>query len=338
MNIEKVRKVLITGGAGFVGINIVERLLKTSQFKISIIDNLSSGNYRLLEKTVKVSGAEIENVFSAETGKVSFFHEDITNKESVSQLLKGQDLVIHLAAQTGVIPSIRDPRNDARINIEGTLNLLSASVDSGVENFIFASSAAPLGEQVPPLDENKIPRPLSPYGASKAAAEAYCSAFSASYGLGTVALRFSNLYGPYSFHKGSVIAAFMKEMKQGRTLTVYGDGEQTRDFLYTRDLSDAVLRILNCDSSKLKGQLFQMGTGVETSINHLIELLKSVTGIETNVQYVPERKGEIKRNYASVKKFKAFSGFEPETGLETGLRETWNWFCEYESEKADNND
>jgi len=320
------RKVLITGGAGFVGINLVRYLLETCKYKITVLDNLSSGNYPLLKQVIEAFGGEIENASADTSRNVCFYRMDILDKMAVTRVLKDHELVVHLAAQTGVVPSQQDPFKDANVNVIGTLNLLNGSVKNNLQKFIFTSSAAPLGEQKPPLDEKKIPKPIAPYGASKLAGEAYCSAFYSSYGLNTVVLRFSNVYGPNSFHKGSVVAHFIKKILKNEPLTIYGDGEQTRDFLYVEDIVSIIDKILTNPDPKIGGEIFQLGTGVETSVNHLVDCLKEVTGVPVDVIYLPERKGEIKRNFTSIDKIKKKWGFEPQFNLKTGLEKTWQWF------------
>jgi UDP-glucose 4-epimerase len=320
------KRIQITGGAGFVGINLVEYLIKNSDLEISIIDNLSTGNYDLLEKVVKSAGAALDRENSTSSNTVRFFPVDIRDRDKLNQVLENTNFVVHLAAQAGVVPSIKNPGQDAEVNIIGTLNLLEAAVNQGVERLIFASSAAPLGEQNPPLDESKIPHPLSPYGASKLAGEAYCSAFFASFGLNTVALRFSNLYGPNSFHKGSVIAEFMKRILEKQPIVIYGDGAQTRDFLYVKDLCGTILSILHCPPQKLHGETYQLGAGKETSINELVQLIEKVTQQPVSIVHKPARSGEIIRSYTSPKKLEQVFGKQPRTDLETGLDHTWKWF------------
>lgn len=322
----KMKKVLITGGAGFVGINLVRYLLETRKYKITVLDNLSSGNYQLLKETITEIGGEVEDVSSDAAKKVCFYKMDILDNKDIIRVIKDHELVVHLAAQTGVVSSQKDPFQDARVNIIGALNLLDGSVKNNVQTFVFASSAAPLGEQKPPMDEKKIPKPLAPYGASKLAGEAYCSAFYDSYGLNTVVLRFSNVYGPHSFHKGSVVAQFIKKILKNEPVTVYGDGEQTRDFLYVEDITRVIHEILQTEKKRVSGELFQLGTGVETSVNRLIFYLTDITGLNIEVVYEPERKGEIKRNFASIKKIKKRLRYEPQFELKKGLVKTWEWF------------
>lgn len=319
---------LITGGAGFIGVNLLDYLLEPEpkRYKITVADNLSTGNYEILKQIVESKGLKMEDSFSSSPGKVCFIKVDIRDREAITAALAGQEQVVHLAAQTGVMPSLKDPFHDVSVNVLGVLNLLQAAVDHKAGRFVMASSAAPLGEQDPPLHEQKVPAPLAPYGASKLAGEGYCSAYHGSYGLNTVVVRFSNVYGPNSYHKGSVVAHFMKEIMQNRPLVVYGDGEQTRDYLYAGDIARAMDAILSADAQNVGGEIFQVGTGVETSVNQLVTLLKQVTGTEAKVKYEPERKGEIKRNYTSIEKIKKALNYQPGTDLETGLKETWKWF------------
>ncbi len=321
-----VKNLLITGGAGFIGLNLVSFLSELRKYKITILDNLSTGNYTLLEQVIKQKGGCLEDTATPSLDAVVFQKGDIRDTDDVGRAVRDQDAIIHLAAQTGVMPSMKSPREDADVNILGTLNLLEAAAKYKTRKFVLASSAAPLGEQEPPLDETKVPRPLSPYGASKLAAEAYCSAFHGSFGLDTSVLRFSNVYGPLSFHKGSVIALFIKRLLEWKPLVVYGDGEQTRDFLYVEDIARIISALLEAEPSKTAGQVFQLGTGVETSVNRLVALLEELSPGEIAVRYQPARKGEITRNYTDPGKICQTLGVRARTHLETGLRDTWNWF------------
>ena len=179
--------------------------------------------------------------------------------------------MIHLAANTGVLPSIQDPTADCSTNVLGTLNFLEASRKSAVKRFDFASSGAPLGEQTAPIHEEMVARPISRYGASKLAGEAYCSAYCGSFGLETVALRFGNVYGPRSNDKGSVVAKFVKHIIAGKPLTIYGDGNQSRDFVYVEDLVQAVLLAL--ERPGIGGEIFQIATYKEHTVLEVAETL-----------------------------------------------------------------
>jgi len=298
-------KVLVTGGAGFVGANLVRTLLQ-QRHQVTVLDNLSTGHREYL------AGLPIE-----------FTEGDILDTDLVNRIMAGHDSVIHLAAQTGVPGSLLDPYRDCEVNVMGTLNMLDAARHAHVRRFVFASSNAPLGRQPPPATEDKAPLPISPYGASKLAGEGYCLAYHGSWGLGVVVLRFANLYGPYSAHKNSVVAQFFKDlMVQGR-ITIDGDGGQTRDFIYVDDLCRAVLFALESDVS---GDVFQIASGIETSIQELASLLQALTGKGIDVEYGPPRQGDIRKNYSSIAKVRAILKWEPSTGLCDGLVQTHAWF------------
>ncbi|MFP4051048.1 MAG: GDP-mannose 4,6-dehydratase [Thermoplasmata archaeon] len=311
-------RVLVTGGCGFIGTNLIEYLLDVTEWNISVLDNLSVGKFEYL-KSIKGYSEE----------RIDFFKGDITDKEDVEESIEGCEYVINLAAQTSVIDSIDHPKEDAEINILGTINLLKSSVENNVSKFTQASSAAPLGEQEMPIHERKIPQPLSPYGASKLACEGYCSAFSGSYDLETVALRFSNVYGPKSWHKGSVVAKFIKQILDNEVPIIYGDGGQTRDFIHTEDISKA-LYLATVTELKDSFELFQIATGVETSINKLYDVIEekmSENGFEVpEPKYGEERAGEIYRNYADISKAENILGYEPEIDLEEGIEGCIEWF------------
>ncbi|MFX0201986.1 MAG: NAD-dependent epimerase/dehydratase family protein, partial [Candidatus Hodarchaeota archaeon] len=244
--------------------------------------------------------------------------------------------VIHLAAHAGVTPSIANPFYDFEVNIQGTLNLLFASVKNNVEKFIFASSNAPLGCQVPPMNEENVPKPLSPYGASKLACEGYCSAFHGSYELKTISLRFSNAYGPHSIHKNSVVAKFIKDGLLKGELTIYGDGHQTRDFIHVDDICQAVCLILSRPAAYyvscltcngIWGLPFNIGTYEETSILKLAKIVQGLFDRKIEISFAPERKGEIKRNYSDITKARMVLGFSPQISLENEGRLVYEWFA-----------
>ena len=248
---------------------------------------------------------------------------DIRNEKLVSETVAGMDAVVHLAAHTNVIESIEQPQLDFDINVRGTFNLLRQSVENSVEKFIFASSNAAVGEQDSPIAETAVPAPLSPYGASKLSSEALCSAFSGSYGLQTISLRFANVYGPRSNHKESVVAKFFRKALRNEELTIYGDGNQTRDFIYTDDICHAILLAINDKSTT---GVFQIGTGVEIKIINLAKQIKKIANSDSGIVLAPPRKGEIIRNYSCIDKAKKILGFEPQIDLDTGLAGTFDWF------------
>lgn len=252
---------------------------------------------------------------------------DIRNYEVCLKACEGIQVVVHLAASTGVPQSIENPRRDMEMNVIGTFNMLEASRHQGVEKFIFASSGAPLGEVEPPIHEEIAPKPVSPYGASKLAGEAYCSAYYRTFGLKTIVLRFGNVYGPRSKHKSSVIAKFFKRALAGEPLEIYGDGNQTRDFIYIDDLLQAIFLAVKVD---VEGEVFQIVTYRETTINEIAEKIQKIvekaTGKKVEVIYTSPRPGDVRRNYSDISKAKKILGYEPFYNLDKGLRETFNYF------------
>jgi len=316
--------VLITGGCGFIGTNLI-KYLADKTYQLRILDNLSTGKEENLKK-LQSQYYRLPNVDS--------IVGDIRNRKMVNQAVKGVDAVVHLAAHTNVVESIENPKEDWDINVNGTLNLLEACRKNGVGRFIFASSNAVLGEQSPPIDESKIPKPLSPYGAAKLAGEASCSSYYHSFGLNVISLRFANCYGPYSEHKTSVVSRFMRCALDGTSLIIYGDGNQTRDFVHVDDVCQAIYLALTTQQAQGTqqtfpcGEVFQIATGVETSIRNLAKLIGEITGRELQIIHEPERKGEIKRNYSNISKARAMLGFKPKVELRAGLNNLWEWLNE----------
>jgi UDP-glucose 4-epimerase len=301
------RSYLVTGGCGFIGVNLIRRLAVQAS-SIRVLDNLSLG------KREDIAPLDVELQMG-----------DIRDPEAVAKACKGIDVVVHLAGHTRVLESLSRPALNFEINVNGTFNVLEACRNTGAQKMIFASTGgAILGEQEQPVHERMAPRPLSPYGASKLAGEAYCSAFFGSYGLNTVALRFSNVYGPYSYHKGSVVAAFFRNLRQNEPIVIYGDGEQTRDFVYVGDLVEAILL---ADQTNTPGEVFQIASGRETSLRTLVETMQTaLPELTFRIRYEPARAGEVLRNYANIEKARRLLRFDPKTKLDKGLRSTWDWF------------
>jgi len=347
---------LVTGGCGFIGLNLIKSLIHKGYQNLQILDNLSIGKKGSLESLLSEFGPftkdETKNQINysltldplspqstvLSPNHVKLVIGDIRDRDTCIKATEGIETVIHLAAHAGVIPSIKDPYFDFEVNALGTLNMLYASVQNKVERFIVASSNAPLGNQSSPLSENKVPRPLSPYGASKLTCEAYCSAFYGSYGLKTVILRFSNVYGPYCLHKESVIAKFIKDGISKAQLTVYGDGTQTRDFIHVEDLCHAISLLLTSNfslnsphsslltSNSAWGEIFHLGTGKETSILELAKLIQGFFDKKIKISFASDRKGEIKRNYSDTTKARKIIGLSPQISLKDGVRGVYEWF------------
>jgi UDP-glucose 4-epimerase len=221
-------KWLITGGCGFIGVNLIDHILKQNpRTDIRILDNLSVGGREDIAEVCDIRDVSCTEVESKPCG-VELLVVDIRDFDACLKACKEIEVVVHLAASTGVAPSVENPREDLESNVIGTFNMLEASRQNGVRKFIFASSGAPLGEVEPPVHEQKAPKPVSPYGASKLAGEGYCSSYYRTFGLKTVSLRFGNVYGPRSKHKTSVVAKFFKQALAGDRLEVYGDGNQKK--------------------------------------------------------------------------------------------------------------
>ena len=306
---------LVTGGCGFIGVNLIPRLIEQGG-RVRVLDNLSLGKREDVEQFA-----------------VDLHVGDIRDQAAVARACKDINAVVHLAAHTRVVESLSDPQLNFEINAIGTLNVLQACRAAGIPKMIFASTGgAILGEQEPPVHEGMVPRPISPYGASKLAGEAYCSAYTGAYGLKTVALRFSNVYGPYSYHKGSVVAQFFRNLLRGEPIVIYGDGEQTRDFLYVADLVEAILL---ADQIEPAGEVFQIASGRETSVRSLVGAMKAMLPDRRfDLRFEPARPGEILRNYANIEKARRILGFGPKTQLNEGLRKTWQWFISHDHDSA----
>ena len=300
------KNVLITGGAGFIGRHLADHLVDTGEYTVTVIDNESLGDRRHLDLE-----------------RVRFVSGDLRNRDQLRGALEGQDSVVHLAANTRVMDSIEDPANNFDHNVVGTFNLLELCRELGVNRVVAASTGgAILGDVPPPVHEEMAPKPTSPYGASKLMLEGYLSAYSNSFGVSGCALRFSNIYGPRSFHKGSVVAHFFKQILAGEPLVVYGDGSQTRDYLYVGDL---VAGIRSAIESGAEGA-YQLGSGRGTTINELLDAMRTATGLDLDVRYEDFRAGEVRDTWCQIDKARAAFGFDPATPLEKGLGETWSWF------------
>lgn len=348
-------RLLLTGGCGFIGLNLIRFLIDKGCQNLRILDNLSIGREEYLESLLSEFGTFIRKetrdriIYSLTLNpnnpknSIQLIIGDIRKRDTCIKATEGINAVVHLAAHAGVIPSIEDPFFDFDINAVGTLNLLHAALNNKVDRFIFASSNAPLGDQVAPLREGKVPKPLSPYGASKLSCEGYCSAFYGSYGLKTVILRFSNVYGPYCLHKESVMAKLIKDGISKGKLTVYGDGTQTRDFIHVEDLCQAIDQCLTKNSKKsinssdtmstIWGETFHLGTGKETPILELARLIKGFFDKEIKISFAPERKGEIKRNYSDVTKAKKILGFSPKIFLKDGVESVYKWLANKDTDE-----
>jgi UDP-glucose 4-epimerase len=251
----------------------------------------------------------------------------VRDSDAVAQAVRGVDAVVHLAAVGGVIESVERPFENLDVNVRGTLVVLDACAAAGVEQVVFASTGgAIVGNAEPPLTELTPPWPISPYGASKVAGEAYCHAYAGGFDLPVAALRFANVYGPRSTHKRGAVTTFVRRALERRPLVVYGDGGATRDFLYVEDVCagiEAALRISVADD------VLHFATGVETSVLELARLVLEVTGAEVDIEHAPARRGEIERTFASSARAAQVLGFRVSHDLREGLQRTVEWFARH---------
>ena len=308
---SKYKRIMVTGGAGFIGANLV-RLLKQKSHDVVVLDSLSIGSKSYLH------GLDVE-----------LYEKDILNPEDLCSCFTDIDAVIHLAAYGNVVDSIRSPTENFRVNAQGTLNVLEAARSAQVKKFVLASTGGALmGNAPPPVDESSVPQPISPYGASKLASEGYCSAFSASYGMDTVCCRFGNVYGAFSAHKKGVITRYIKQISNGEAVTIYGDGDSMRDYIYVDDLCRGIYLALSTDTGAFN--IFHLATGKGTRISELAEMIYSFfPKLSHQIHNEPARTGEVGKNFANYTKAMDMLGFEPEVSLRDGLEKTIDWYREH---------
>ena len=302
-------EILVTGGAGFIGSHIVDRLIEEG-FKVRVLDNLSTGDKKNLAPHKHKKSFQ-------------FIEGDTRNFELVKKAVKGVDAVIHEAALVSVTLSVEDPLLSNEINVTGTLNLLKASVDAHVKRFVLASSCAVYGDtETLPNHEKLAPKPLAPYAVDKLAIEHYAKVFCDVYGLETVSLRYFNVYGPrqkYSPYSG-VISILINHLLENKPPTIYGDGEQTRDFVNIKDVVEA--NMLALSKREAVGEVFNVGTGEPITVAKLTETVQKIMG-KTNLKpvHAEPRRGDIRHSYGDITKARKNLEYEPQVKLETGLNE-----------------
>ena len=320
----------ITGGCGFIGTSLIRTLLAEGGHAIRVFDDLSTGTPAALALAAPFAAAPSDDLpdFDAQSLPTVLMTGDIRDAAATRKAASGADILVHLAANTGVQPSIADPHLDCEVNVIGTLNALEAARHAGVKRFIFASSGALAAGNPPPIHEEVAPRPVAPYGASKLAGEGYCSAYFRTFKLETVVLRFGNVYGPYSSHKSSVVAKFIKAALSGEHLPIYGDGSQTRDFIFIDDLVEAV----RCAATvpQIGGEIFQIASNTECSINELaatmLPLLHEAGLSDARSVHAAPMPGDAQRNYSDTRKATLLLGWRPRTERREGLKRTIQWF------------
>ncbi len=299
-------KILVTGGAGFIGINLLEELLPLH--RLVVVDNLSTGK----------GGPILQDVH--------FYPMNILDEEFEKIVAQEKpEFIIHLAAQINVPESFVNPIFDLETNILGTLKVLEAAQKNGVQKIIYPSSAAVYGSpQFLPITEEHPIEPMSFYGISKHTPEHYIQTYFHSYGLDYTVLRFANVYGPWqeAGGEGGVIAVFTDNLLKSKPLSIFGDGEQTRDFVFVKDVAGAIMKSLSTGSH----QILNIGSGRKVSVNQLFQQIKSLTQSSIEPQYLPNRPGDIRDSIFDIAKALKVLGWEPQTTLEQGLRLTMEWF------------
>ena len=302
-------KILVTGGAGFIGSNIVDELIE-KKHKVVIVDNLATGNIKNVNK------------------KAKFYKVSVCDKKKIDEIFKKEkiDIVIHHAAQLDVRKSVEDPCFDADVNIKGALNILEACKNTKVKKIIFASSGGTIygecGTKAP--DEKSFANPLSPYGVAKLSVEHYIKAYSALYGLKYTILRYANVYGPRQDVNGEagVVAIFIGRMTANKEVFIFGNGKQLRDYVYVKDVVSANIKSL----TKGNNEIINIGTQKTFSVNQLVKELSVITNYKNKPVFKPKRNGELFKSFLNISKAKKVLNWEPEVSIKEGLKNTVNYF------------
>jgi nucleoside-diphosphate-sugar epimerase len=302
------RKVLVTGGAGFIGSNLVRELLDRGD-DVRVLDNFSTGNRR------NIDALDVEVV-----------EGELRSYERVHNAVRGVETVFHLGALGSVPRSVQDPLTSSAVNIEGTLNVLLAARDEGIRRVVFTSSSSIYGISNPlPLKEAMPPDPISPYGVAKLAAERYCVSFSRVYDLETVVLRYFNVFGPRqdpASQYAAVVPLFVTLINAGEPVTIFGDGEQSRDFTFVANVVRATADAGADAAPHANGQIMNVAAASPASVNALADAIGAILSKDVEKRYAPERPGDIRDSWADIAEAKRLIGFEPRIGLEEGLRRT----------------
>jgi nucleoside-diphosphate-sugar epimerase len=304
---------VVTGGAGFIGSHIARALIDNGA-RVRIIDDLSTGSLQNLDEI---------------GGEAEFINADINDTAALNRAVKDAELVFHEAAIPSVPRSVLQPRETHDASVNGTFNVLLAARDAGVRRVVYAASSSAYGDQPEsPKVESMRPDPLSPYAAAKLVGEYYCQVFTRSYNLETVSLRYFNVFGPRqdpSSQYSGVISRFILALEAGKSPTIYGDGEQTRDFTFVANAVKA--NLLAAQAPNASGRVFNIANGKSISINDVLETLKRLTGrAEINAEYEPARVGDVRDSLADLRGASTILGYQPEIGLEEGLRLTLDWW------------
>ena len=303
-------KILVTGGAGFVGSHLIEDLLSQGH-EVTCLDNFSTGKLSNIESCRK---------------NINLVKGDIRDSETVINALEGIDLIFHLAAQISVSRSMREPSFDASVNIIGFLNLLESMLKGGTRKLVYVSTGGAIyGEPTElPVSENAIEKPISAYGLSKLVGERYLEWFHKTYGLSYSIIRPANIYGPRQDPRGEagVISIFLGNFLMKKPIAIFGDGYDTRDYIYVKDITNVCIKAMNTNQNTT----FNIGTGIQTNLLNLVNIIEKVTELKTIPIFEPPRPGDVKHISLDYTKAKNILKWEPKVSLEKGIKLTWDWF------------
>ena len=305
-------KYLVTGGAGFIGSNIVEELVKRGR-DVRVLDDLSTGK---------------EENLTPFRDRIDFRKGDVRDEDDVREALKNVDFILHQAALRSVARSVEQPVVTNDVNVNGTMNLLMLAKEAGVKRFIYASSSSVYGDcDVYPQEETLAPDPISPYAVSKLAGEYYCRMFAVTMGLETVSLRYFNVFGPRQNPESkysAVIPAFISQLAKDRPCTIDGDGRQSRDFTFVGNVVDA--NIAACEAPKVSGMVFNVACGKDYSVIDVAEAARKILGKTVEFVHGPKRPGDVQRTFADITRLKSVLKSEPRVDFPEGLKRTIEWF------------
>jgi UDP-N-acetylglucosamine/UDP-N-acetylgalactosamine 4-epimerase len=312
------KKVIVTGGAGFIGSNLTEALLKDSRVeKVRVIDDLSNGYAINLD--------EFRN-----HSKFEFFEADICDYEKMLALTAGFDVISHQAALGSVPRSLQNPMRSTQVNVDGTVNILFAAVQNKIDRVVLACSSSTYGDSPDlPKKEDRIGRPLSPYAITKFAIELYADVFKKSYGLNYVGLRYFNVFGPKQSPDNpyaAVIPLFCKAFLEGKSPVINGDGTHSRDFTYVDNAVQANMLSLFTEDAKALNQVYNVACGEQTNLNEMIEGLREISGKDIKAIHGPERAGDVKHSKADITKISSLLGYKPTVYFKDGLRKIYPWY------------
>lgn len=304
-------KYLVTGGAGFIGANIVRQLIDNGE-KVKVLDNFNTGKRENINELMN---------------EIEFMEGDVTNNQTVIEAVKDVDVIFHQGAIPSVPKSIIDPMKTNYANINGTLRLLQAAAQANVKRFIYAASSSAYGfNETLPKQEDMPGRPMSPYAVSKYAGELYCKVFHHLYGLETISLRYFNVFGPHqdpNSRYAAVIPAFIKSILNNESPVIYGDGTQSRDFTYIDNVVAA--NLLAANAPKLQGEVINIGNGSQIALNELVMYINNILGKDIPVAYTAERQGDVKHSLADISLAEKLIGYRPSTSFHEGLKHTIHW-------------